>query len=98
MEGVVKGKSNRSVGSVKERTEKLAEEEKERLKRIKKSELNPAAEGAKLDRKGVKYSGEKGTKTFFSKRKHNIERVNERLGFIQPDSEGFFQYEEVQDV
>ena len=47
---------------------------------MKKSALNPAAEGAKLDRKGVKYSSEKGNKNFFEKRKQNIERVNERLG------------------
>lgn len=46
-----------------------AKSEDEKLKRVKKPPVNPAAEGAKLDRKGVKYSGEKGNKTFFSKRK-----------------------------
>ncbi|CDW88809.1 UNKNOWN [Stylonychia lemnae] len=40
----------------------------EKSSRVKKPPINPAAEGAKLDRKGVKYSSDK-------------ERVNEKLGF-----------------
>lgn len=58
-----------------------AKSDEEKGARVKKPPVNPAAEGAKLDRKGVRYSGDKGNKTFFSKRKQNIERVNERLGF-----------------
>ena len=53
--------------------------------------MNPAAEGAKLDRKGVKYSGEKGNNTFFQKRKANIEEVNKRLG-IEPTEEEDDEY------
>ena len=48
--------------------------------RIKKAQVNPAAEGAKLDRKGLKYSGQKGDKKFFSKRKKNIGLLNQKLG------------------
>ena len=55
--------------------------------------INPAAEGARLDRKGVKFSGEKGNKNFFDRRKQNIERVNERLGY----GRGGFNSEESED-
>jgi hypothetical protein len=30
--------------------------------------MNPAKEGAKLDKKGIKYSAERGDKSFFNKR------------------------------
>jgi hypothetical protein len=30
----------------------------------------------------MKYSGDKGTKEFFNKRRELIERVNEKMGFI----------------
>ena len=40
-----------------------------------------------MDRKGVKYAGEKGNKSFFTKRKQNIEKVNEKLGFIRGEDD-----------
>ena len=65
----------------KAKDEAKTDDEKDKSQRIKKPPINPAAEGAKLDRKGIKYSSEKGNKSFFTKRKQNIERVNEKLGF-----------------
>ena len=55
--------------------------------RIKKAMSNPAKEGAILDRKGIKYSGERGTKTFFKRRRENIEKVNHKMGFLSSDSD-----------
>ena len=43
---------------------------------------NLAAEGAKLDNLALRYSGEKGKKHFFQKRRVNIEKVNEKLGYF----------------
>jgi hypothetical protein len=58
--------------------------------------MNPAADGAKLDRKGIKYSGERGVKSFFNKRRENIERVNNKMGYMSSgsdngDDDGSFQ-------
>lgn len=50
--------------------------------RIKKPDQNLAAEGAKLDNMSLKYSSEKGDKNFYQKRRVNIEKVNESLGFF----------------
>lgn len=44
-----------------------------------------AAEGAKLDKRGMKFSGDKGRKEFFNKRRALIERVNEKMGFLGED-------------
>jgi len=41
-----------------------------------------AAEGAKLDNLALKYSGDKGKNQFFNKRRVNIEKVNEKLGYF----------------
>lgn len=49
---------------------------------MKKPEKNLAAEGAKLDNLALRYSGEKGNKQFFHKRRVNIEKVNENLGYF----------------
>jgi hypothetical protein len=49
---------------------------------VKKAEKNLAAEGAKKDNMGLKYSAERGKKQFFSKRRMGIEKVNERLGYF----------------
>ena len=49
---------------------------------MKKSEKNLAAEGAKLDNLALRYSGEKGKKQFYNKRRVNIEKVNEKLGYF----------------
>ena len=49
---------------------------------MKKSEKKLAAEGAKLDNLALRYSGEKGKKQFYNKRRVNIEKVNEKLGYF----------------
>jgi hypothetical protein len=54
----------------------------EKQTRIKKPERNPAAEGAKLDNLNLKYSSEKGNKQFFHRRRVDIQKVNEKLGFF----------------
>lgn len=54
----------------------------EKQTRIKKPDHNLAAEGAKLDNLAMKYSSERGDKTFLQKRRVNIEKVNEKLGFF----------------
>ena len=33
----------------------------------------------------MKYSGEKGNKQFFSKRRQNIDKLNEKIGFFAND-------------
>jgi hypothetical protein len=57
-------------------------ETEEKRGRVKKSEKNLAAEGAKLDNMGLKYSADRGKKQFFNKRRMNIEKVNEKLGYF----------------
>jgi hypothetical protein len=57
-------------------------ETEEKRQRIKKADKNLAAEGAKLDNLGLRYSGEKGTKQFYNKRRLNIEKTNEKLGYF----------------
>lgn len=79
-------KNNRNLArsaAVDDRTGNLGSVDKiEKQTRIKKPDKNLAAEGAKLDNLAFKYSGDKGNTHFFHKRKVNIEKVNEKLGFF----------------
>lgn len=57
-------------------------------KNVKKAEVNLAAVGAAKDKKGVKYSSSKGTKTFIQNRKKSIRKLNKDLGYSESDEEG----------
>mgnify|MGYP000992407065 CR=1 FL=1 len=54
---------------------------------VKKAEINLAKQGVDRDKKGIKFSSQKGTKTFISNRKSAIRKLNRDLGYSESDEE-----------